>query len=47
VQTILNENKKAGKYGLSWEPRNISTGIYYYRIESGKYKDTKKLLYLK
>jgi M6 family metalloprotease-like protein len=47
TETILNENKKAGKYGISWEPKGLATGIYYYRIEAGIYKETKKLLYLK
>jgi M6 family metalloprotease-like protein len=47
VETILNENKKAGRYGISWEPKGLATGIYYYRIEAGKYHEARRLLYLK
>lgn len=52
VATLVNENKVAGSYSVSWDAkdytgRNVSGGIYFYRLEAGDYSVTKKMLLLK
>jgi hypothetical protein len=43
----LNEFKSTGIYEVSFDAQNYSSGIYYYRIESGGFKQTKKMVLLK
>ena len=47
VTTLVNESKEAGYYKVELNGSNFSSGIYFYRIEAGKFIDTKKLLLLK
>jgi len=47
VTTLIEENKKAGLYRVSFSANDLSTGIYFYRIESGSFSSTKKLMLLK
>lgn len=36
-----------GKHKVTWNAENFSSGIYFYSIEAGSYKKTKKLIVLK
>jgi len=47
IMTIVNEFKEAGKYNVSFNGVNFSSGIYYYRIEAGSFIQTKKMLLIK
>ena len=47
VATIVNENKPAGNYTVQFNGRNLASGIYLYRLESGNYNATKKFILLK
>ncbi len=47
VATLVNEQKQAGTYTLRWDASNCASGIYFYRLQAGKFSDTKKLLFLK
>jgi len=45
---VINEGRQpAGKHSLTWEAGNISSGVYFYRIQAGDYTATKKMLLLK
>jgi ribosomal protein S11 len=43
----INEFKKAGSYSLKFDGSNYSSGIYFYRLESGSYIETKKMVLVK
>ncbi|MBE2219428.1 MAG: T9SS type A sorting domain-containing protein [Ignavibacteria bacterium] len=43
----LEETKKAGAYELSFDAGNYSSGMYFYTIEAGEFKETKKMILLK
>ncbi|HZW40025.1 MAG TPA: YCF48-related protein [Ignavibacteriaceae bacterium] len=47
VTTLVNEVKPAGKYEVSWDAANYSSGMYLYQIKAGNYTDTKKMLLMK
>lgn len=52
VATLVNDVKQAGSYTLTWDGENntgnkISSGVYFYRLETGNFVDVKKMLFLK
>ncbi len=47
VETLVNGKKSAGNYSITWAPKYISSGIYYYTLNSGKFIETRKMIYLK
>jgi len=47
VATIVSEEMSSGTYSRLWNAANVSSGIYFYRIQTGSYTQTKKLALLK
>jgi photosystem II stability/assembly factor-like uncharacterized protein len=47
IQTLLNKNMSAGSHEIEFNAQNLSSGIYYYRIEAGEFQDVKKMILLK
>jgi hypothetical protein len=47
ISTLVNEEKPAGGYTVQFNATNLPSGVYFYRINSGNYSETKKLLLLK
>jgi len=47
VKTLVNENKPAGRYSVEFDGGDLSSGIYFYKLESGRFKQTKRMLLLK
>ena len=47
VAVLVNENKSAGSYSVSFNGSNLSSGIYFYKLESGGYVETKRMVLLK
>jgi len=47
VRTLVNEFKQAGTYELQFSANGLASGIYLYRIESGSFVETKKMILLK
>ncbi len=47
VCILVNEMKTAGTYQVTWNAAGLSSGIYYYRLEAGKFSDTKKMILIK
>ncbi len=47
VITLVNDQKKAGKYEMLYNASNISSGVYYYQINSGSFTETRKLMLMK
>ena len=46
VAVLVNEILNQGVYTLTWDATDQSTGLYFYTLEAGGGKTTKKLLYL-
>src|SRR5690606_1466374 len=51
VATLVNEVKQPGIYEVEFNPAsgigNLSSGVYYYQLQSGNFIETKKMIYLK
>ena len=47
VATIFSGEMAAGSYSKQWNASNLSSGIYFYRLQAGSYTQTKKLVFLK
>jgi|WetSurMetagenome_2_1015567.scaffolds.fasta_scaffold04721_2 predicted acyl esterase len=47
IATLVNEKLQAGTYEVKFDGTNLPSGVYYYRIETGNYSETKKMLLIK
>ncbi len=47
VAILVNNNLSAGNHEIKFDASALTSGMYVYRIESGSFTDTKKMLLLK
>ena len=47
VASPVNEFQAAGNYNISFNASNLSSGVYYYKLTSNTYHDTKKMILIK
>jgi photosystem II stability/assembly factor-like uncharacterized protein len=47
VATLVNEEKRAGSYEVTFNAQNLSSGVYFYQLRSGEFVQTKKLIFQK
>ncbi len=52
VKTLLDEHREAGLYDVVWRGRDnadrtVATGVYFYRLESGRFQQTRTLTLVK
>ena len=47
IAVLENEEKDAGSYEVKWQPRDASSGIYFYRLQAGSFVQVKKLLLIR
>jgi hypothetical protein len=47
VATIVSGELPAGNYSRQWNAVNMSSGVYYYRLQTGAFAATRKMLILK
>jgi len=47
VETLVNEEIKPGTYEVTFNAANYSSGIYYYKLSSSGFTDTKKMVLVK
>jgi len=44
VNTLISEYRSAGEYEVEWNAEDLPSGIYLYRLETGDYVETRKLI---
>ena len=52
IRNLVNENLEAGFYTISWDGKNVygsevSAGMYFYKIQSGSFASTQRMIFLK
>ena len=47
VATVVNKVLPAGKHQYKWDASGLTSGIYFYRIKTGSYSSTKKMVLLR
>ena len=47
VAVLVNENLTPGSYEFDWDASGFTSGVFFYKIQSGDYYETKKMLLLK
>ena len=47
LKILVNETVQPGVFGAVFDAQNLPSGIYYYSLEAGDYKETKKMVLVK
>jgi hypothetical protein len=47
VQTLVNQSQQAGTYEASFNSSSLNSGVYYYKLTSGDYNETKRMVSIK
>ncbi len=47
VATVFNGQLSAGTHSFTFNGQNLASGMYFYRVDAGKYQATKKMLLMK
>ena len=47
IATLVNEEKPVGIYEITWYAESLPSGIYFYRIQTGSFVETKKMVLMK
>lgn len=47
VETLVDSEREAGSYTVTWDASPYSSGVYFYRISAKDFTETKKMLMLK
>ena len=47
IMTLVNETIAAGNYEVEFNGSNLSSGVYFYRIESGEFISIKKMILIR
>jgi autotransporter-associated beta strand protein len=47
VATLVNEQKPAGSYHVAFDAHLLTSGVYFYSLQSGNFKEIKEMLLLK
>ncbi|MBP9096366.1 MAG: T9SS type A sorting domain-containing protein [Ignavibacteria bacterium] len=47
VMTLVNKNMTVGSYAVDFNGALLSSGVYFYRLETGSFSETKKMMLVK
>lgn len=47
VTILVNEEKPAGTYDITWHSENLPSGVYFYQLRTGSFIKTKKMILLR
>ncbi|MFZ1322638.1 MAG: hypothetical protein WAT71_13860 [Ignavibacteria bacterium] len=47
IMTLVNEQKQAGYYSYTFNGANLSSGVYFFRMEAGEFVDVKRMMLIK
>jgi len=47
VATLVNKEQKAGSYKVAFDASHLTSGIYFYRLQSGSFVQSRKMILLR
>jgi hypothetical protein len=47
IKTLVNEFKQAGNYKVDFDAGSVASGVYFYKLTSGDFVSTRKMVVLK
>ena len=47
IETLVDEYKPGGSYEVNFDASNLSSGVYFYKIQAGEYINVKKMILLR
>jgi hypothetical protein len=47
VTTLVNRTQPAGQYSITWDARNLASGMYYCTLQADEYCETRKMVLAK
>jgi hypothetical protein len=47
VATLVNEEQTAGYKSVAWDASTVSSGVYFYRLETGAFSQSRKMVLIK
>ncbi|MEP0861291.1 MAG: T9SS type A sorting domain-containing protein [Ignavibacterium sp.] len=47
VATLVDEEKPAGSYEINFDASELSSGIYFYKLQAGLFVETRKMVLLR
>lgn len=47
VESLVNETKQQGNYEVNWNATSFPSGVYFYELQAGDYKERRKMILIK
>jgi len=47
IETLVDEVKSTGTYQVTWNAKDLTSGVYFYRMQTGSFVQTRKMILLK
>lgn len=47
LETLIDKEMEAGKYSINFDGSNYSSGIYFYELRAGNFRDIKRMILIK
>jgi len=44
IETLANGFQTPGEYEMTWQPEGLPSGMYFCKLQSGEFSETKKLI---
>ncbi len=47
IETLVNESQKPGSYEITWDGSRYASGVYFYKLMTEEWTETKKMVLIK